>query len=42
MPRKLPKTGWGRSKYTILENLTIQFWLIKVLLVGEIQFNKKI
>jgi hypothetical protein len=41
MLRKLPKTGWERSKYTILENLTIQFWQIKALLAGESQFNKK-
>jgi len=41
MPRKLSKTSWKRSKYTRLKNLTVQFWLIKVLLARKIQFKEK-
>jgi hypothetical protein len=37
MPRKLSKTGWKRSKYTRLKNLTVQFWLVKALLAKKIQ-----
>jgi hypothetical protein len=41
MPRKLSKTGWGRSKYTRLENLTMYFRLMKTLLAKKNQFKKK-
>jgi hypothetical protein len=40
-PSKLPKTGWGRSKYTKLENLTTCFWLIQALLAKKIQFEEE-
>jgi hypothetical protein len=41
MPRKLSKTGWEKLKYTRLENLATQFWLIKALLVMKIQIKEE-
>ena len=40
-PSKLPKTGWGRSKYIKLKNLTACFRLIQALLAKKIQFEEK-
>jgi len=39
-PRKLSKTGFGRLKYTRLENLTVYFRPIKALLAKKIQFEE--
>jgi len=39
-PRKSLKTDWGRSKYTILENLTVYFRPLKALLAKKIQFEE--
>jgi hypothetical protein len=40
-PRKLLITGWGKSKYIRLKNLTVYFLLIKILLAEENSIEEK-